>query len=147
MSALVDAWQAALAAEHRAYFGYGLLGPQLPANHQPLAHTDQTAHQTLRDATSAAIAAAGLAPVEPAADYPLGAVTNGSDAITLAAGLEDSCATAWRYLYARAATTSGARAPRLRPSAQRALTASAVRAALWRRMLDPATATEPFPGI
>lgn len=148
MSALDDAWQAALGAEHQAVFGYALLGPQLAGDQLQLAVTCSDAHETLRDATEAALAAAGLDPEQSRADYPsLYPVRDPAAARTLAARLEDDCAAAWRYLYATAADESGARARGLRRDAQRALTASAVRAARWRVVAGTTPATTPFPGV
>jgi hypothetical protein len=143
---VAPAWQSALAAEHRAVFGYGLLGPQLKGSDQALAVACSDAHEQLRDATVAALSAAHLVPVAPAADYPdLGTVASSAAARVLAVHLEDACAAAWRYLYFRAASGDGDAA--LRDTAQAALTASAVRATKWRSLVDPSAATTPFPGI
>lgn len=140
MSAVDDAWQAALAAEHQAAFGYPLLGPQLSGAQRDLARSCQAAHEALRDATEQRIAAAGLTPVPPKGDYAaLYPVDSATAARALAVRLESACAAAWRYLYATAAESSGNRA--LRGQAQQALTASAVRAARWRG------SSVPFPGI
>jgi hypothetical protein len=148
MCALERAWQAALAAEQEATFGYGLLGPQLPGAQQPLAVACSNAHESLRDSTALAIAAVGLTPVSPLADYPaLYPVPDAPAARRLAIRLEDDCAAAWRYLYLRAASVAGARARALRQRAQGALTASALRGTQWRSLTDPAHATTPFPGI
>jgi hypothetical protein len=146
---LQDAWQAALGAEQRAAFGYGLLGAHLHGSPQlPLAITCSDQHEALRDATEQAIAAAGLTPQAPAADYPdLYPVTSAAQAGALAVRLEDDCATAWRYLYAVAAQPNGTQARALRSTAQSALTASAVRATQWRRVTDPSAATVAFPGL
>ena len=98
------AWQAALAAEHQAAFGYPLLGPQLSGADRELARRCQDEHESLRNATSARLAAAGLDPVAPLGDYPaLYPVVGVRAARALAVRLEDECATAWRYLYAAAA--------------------------------------------
>jgi hypothetical protein len=144
---VLAAWQAALAAEHQAVFGYGLLGPQLRGAAQRLAVQCSDAHEALRDATEQTLAAAGHTPVPPAADYPqLYPVPDAMAAGALAARLEDDCAAAWRYLYAQ--TAAGATVPAgLRGLAQVALTASAVRATRWRYLADPAHATTPFPGV
>jgi hypothetical protein len=146
MSAVDDAWQAALAAEHQAAFGYPLLGPQLSDAQQELARICQAAHEALRDTTAARIAAAGLTPVAPLGDYPgLYPVSGGSAARALAVRLESECAAAWRFLYATAAAES---APSdLRGPAQQALTASAVRTTRWRLAAGTSPATVPFPGI
>jgi hypothetical protein len=148
MTRLDSAWQAALAAEHQAAFGYTLLGPQVTGADQQRAITCSNAHESLRDATSVAIAAAGLTPVPPLADYPaLYPVTDAAAARELAVRLEDDCAVAWRYLYLQAASTTGVRATSLRGSAQQALTGSAVRAAQWRASTTPTHATTAFPGV
>lgn len=148
MTALSSAWQGALAAEHEAVFGYALLGPHLSGEQLQLAVTCSDAHETLRDATSNALAAAGLPPQPPAADYPaLYPVRNAAAARALAIRLEDGCAAAWRYLYAQAAAAHGPRARALRAAAQHALTASAVRAVRWRAITTPRHATTPFPGL
>ena len=145
MSDLDRAWQAALAAEHQAVFGYGLLGPRLRGAQHMLAVSCAAAHEALRDATEASMAGSGLQPVSPRADYPpLYPVSDAGQARALAARLEDDCAAAWRYLYAQAARAGAtARAAQ----AQVALTASAVRATLWRLLVSPADATRPFPGV
>jgi hypothetical protein len=148
MSALTAAWQAALAAEHQAVFGYALLGPHLTGADQQLAVASSDAHESLRDRTEASLDAAGLTPVAPRVDSPsLYPVTSARSARALALRLEDECASAWRFLYAQAASGPGARAAALRTSTQSALTASAVRASRWRVIVDPARPTTPFPGI
>ncbi len=146
---LEDAWQAALAAEHQALFGYGVLGPHLSNADTDLAYTCVGAHETLRDTTTAAIGAAGLTPVTPLADYPaLYPVDDDASARRLAIRLEDDCALAWRFLYLQAASQPSARAMTvLRRSAQAGLTGSAVRAARWRALADPGHASIAFPGI
>ena len=146
MTAVVVAWQAALAAEHRAVFGYGLLGPHLTGAQQVLAVTSSDAHEQLRNQTAAALTRAGVTPVAAAVDYPdLYPVTDAASARRAAVGLEDGCAAAWRYLYLQAAGETPD--PVARTAAQQGLTASAVRAAQWRVLSTPAAATDPFPGI
>lgn len=148
MGELEDAWQAALAAEHEAVFGYALLGARLRGAQQQLAMTCSDGHEGLRNATTDALAGAGLVPVPPAADYPaLYPVDGPAAARALAIRLEDGCATAWRYLYLQVASTSDERAGTLRRAAQAALSASAGRAARWRAIATPNDAFRPFPGI
>ena len=162
MSGLVPAWQAALAAEHQAVYAYALLGPRVSAADSALVRSSATAHAALRDATSAALLAAGVAPEPPRPDYPsLYPVPDAAAARTVAVRVEDACAAAWRALYAAAATTSAparasgatasaapAPAPaRVRSAAQQGLTASAVRATRWRLRSGASGATTPFPGI
>lgn len=145
MSDLDRAWQAALAAEHQAAFGYGLLGPRVRGAERSLAVSCEAAHEALRDATEASMTGSGLRPVPPRADYPaLYPVHDAAQARTLAVRLEDDCAAAWRYLFAQAALAGAA--ARI-AEAQAALTASAVRATQWRALISPADATRPFPGV
>lgn len=149
MTTLTEAWQAALAAEHRAAFGYGLVGAQLHGTSQigqVIACSD--AHEDLRDSVQAAMTAAQVVPDPPAADYPeLYPVFTPAQARAVAVRLEDDCAAVWRFLYSVAAGTPGAQATAVRASAQGALTASAVRATSWRRILTPTAATVAFPGL
>jgi hypothetical protein len=148
VSTLDTAWQAALAAEHQAVFGYGLLGVHVGGAEKQLAYTCYAAHGALRDSVSVALVAAGLTPVPPEADYPsLYPVPDAGAARRLAVRLEEDCAAAWRYLYLTTASVVPAGPTGLRGDAQTALTASAVRATRWRRLVTPAAATTPFPGV
>ena len=161
MTDLGDAWQSALAAEQRARFGYGLLGPRLGGAAAGSARTAQAAHEQLIADTGTAMAAAGITPAAPAADYPdLYPVDSAGAAVRLALRLEEGAAAAWRFAYATAAGTesvsvphsSGAAAPAeparsVRTLAQRALIDSAVRATQWRLTGHLGTPSIPFPGI
>jgi hypothetical protein len=142
---VVDAWQAALAAEQQAAFGYALLGPRLPASQQPLARSAQAGHEATRDATAVAITRAGATPHAPAGDYPALYPRAGSPR-TLAAELEDDCAGAWRFLYAQAAA-AGQTETAVRSEAQAALIASAVRATQWRKLSGATHRVQAFPGL
>lgn len=154
MSSVLDAWQAALAAEYTAAFGYSVLGPHLPAGQQMQARTDQQDHRDLVSTAAAQLDAAGATPVPPQSDYPVPAPLTGAAAAQQAAELEQACAAGWRYVIAVAAAVDSSRdgldeasIRSLRVSAQSALTAAAVRAVRWRRVTDPAHATVPFPGM
>ena len=140
---VLAAWQAALAAEQRAAFGYALLGPRLPSADRALGHGCQAEHEQLRDASADAIAAAGTPPAAPRGDYPE-LYPAARSPRTLAARLEDDCAAAWRYLYEQAASGSGA-VP-VRVQAQRALSASAARATRWRVRAHSRRPVVAFPG-
>ncbi|MDT4944586.1 MAG: hypothetical protein QOH14_1319 [Pseudonocardiales bacterium] len=148
MTALDDAWQRALGAEHQAVFGYALLGAHLDtAADADRARACQDQHATLRDHTAAAIIAAGQTPDPPHADYPaLYPVRDAPAARSLAVRLEEDAAAAWRFLYAVAAAAPAPPAG-LRAAAQQALTAGAVRATRWRVAAGAATPTVAFPGI
>jgi hypothetical protein len=157
VSDLLVAWQAALAAEHQAVYAYALIGPRVTAADAGLVRRCAAAHAALRDATLAALLAAGAAPDPPRPDYPaLYPVPDAAAARRVAVRVEDACAVAWRVLYAAAcapaAAGSSSSAPTpsrraLRTAAQQGLTASAVRATRWRVRSGAATATTPFPGI
>ena len=138
-----DAWQAALAAEHAAVYGYGIVGPRVPAAERSLARRCEDQHQRLRDQTVAALAAGGHAPVPPEPSYPMPfAVVDAASARRFALRLETDAAAAWRYLVAMSDPDSS-----VRTSASQALTDTAVRAFLWRRLISPAVPTVPFPGM
>jgi hypothetical protein len=144
VSDYTDAWQAALAAEQQAAYGYPVLGPKLDAQDAKLARTCQADHEQLRDDTAAAIAAAGTTPWPPQGDYPA-LYPLAHDPRGLAATLEDDCAAAWRALYSATATPDGPRA--VRNQAQGQLTASALRAMQWRLRAGTANPAVAFPGI
>jgi hypothetical protein len=140
----VAAWQGALAAEQQAAFGYALLGPHLGAERRGLARSCQAIHEQLRDDTADALAAAGVEPGAPQGDYPQ---LYGVAPLTLAAGLEDDCAAAWRFFYAAvAAVVAGGTNARLRADAQRGLIDSAVRATRWRMIAGAPRPVVAFPG-
>lgn len=144
MSGYTAAWQAALAAEQQAAFGYGVLGPKLGSRDATLARTCQADHERVRDDTAAAIAAAGSTPRAPQGDYPA-LYPLAADPRDMAATLEDDCAAAWRAFFAALATPDGPDA--LRRQAQDQLTASALRAMRWRLRAHAATPVAAFPGI
>lgn len=144
MTALVDAWQAALAAEQRAAFGYTVLGPKLPVGRQHLARTCQAEHEGARNATTADLTAQGDTPRAPAGDYP-DLFPLAARPQQLAATLEDECAAAWRYLFLVASGVADT-GP-LRRGAQAQLTACAIRAVRWRSHLGPKLAVQAFPGM
>jgi hypothetical protein len=144
VTALSAAWQRALATEQQAAFGYALLGPRLPARLQPDALSCQTVHEDLRDQTASTITALGVVPVAPLGDYP-GLYPLAKAPGRLAAHLEDECAAGWRYLYSVAAATTAAGAART--TAQRELTASAVRATQWAVRSHSGRPVVAFPGI
>jgi Domain of unknown function (DUF4439) len=146
-SAVVEAWQAALAAEHAAVFGYGSLGPHLPPTRADQARIFERSHRGLRDTVIDQMGAVGIDPVAARADYPVPfALTTGPRADRYAQRLEEGCAAAWRFVVASAAEQPQP-FTELRGFAVGALTASAVRAMQWRELLTPATPTVAFPGV
>lgn len=132
----VAALQAALAAEHAAVYGYGIVGSMLSGASQATAYKDWVAHQVARDTLEAMLTKLGATPVaaSPAYELPF-AVTNAQEASRLAAALEEGVTRAYLAVVAvsnRALRSFGALA--MQPPASRA--------AAWR-----GGKTEAFPGM
>jgi len=131
----VAALQAALAAEHAAVYGYGVVGAMLTRTSRSLAYTDWRTHEIARDKVAAMLVKLGATPVAASPAYTLPfAVTDASSAKRLAAVLEDGVTRAYLGLVAvndRSLRTFGALA--MQPPASRA--------AAWRG------STVAFPGM
>jgi hypothetical protein len=136
-----DAWQAALAAEHAAVYGYGAVGAHVRGTARADVVAAETAHRGRRDALSTRLGSAGLTPAAAAPAYTLPfRVVDAPAAFRLAVELEEGTARAWR---AAVAALEGSD----RHVAAAALGDCAVRAARWRHLSAPATpATVAFPG-
>ncbi|WP_329123651.1 ferritin-like domain-containing protein [Streptomyces sp. NBC_01465] len=125
MSAL-DAAQAALAAEHAAVYGYGVVGGRVRAGRRDEAREAYAAHRSRRDGLVRTVRDLGGTPVVADAAYALPFAVTGSDAaVRLAAVLEDRVADVYSDL------VRAAEGP-LRREAAGALRESAVRAVRWR---------------
>ncbi|GAA3390209.1 ferritin-like domain-containing protein [Streptomyces roseoviridis] len=125
MTAL-DAAQAALAAEHAAVYGYGVVGARVGEERRPEATAAYEAHRARRDALRRTVRDLGGEPVAAAAGYALPfPVPDGAAAVRLAAVLEDRVAGVYSDLVRSA---DGA----LRRDAASALREAAVRAVRWR---------------
>jgi hypothetical protein len=131
----VAALQAALAAEHAAVYGYGIVGAMLAGRGQATARTDWTTHQQARDALTTMLGKLGATPVaaSPAYELPF-AVTDAKSARKLAAALEDGVTGAYLGLVAVSE-------PTLRAFGAAAMQPAATRAASWRGT------TVAFPGM
>jgi hypothetical protein len=126
MRKLVDAVQAALAAEHAAVYGYGVVGGRIDSSRQVEARGAYDAHRARRDALRREVRDLGGEPEPAAAAYALPfAVPDSAAAVRLAAELEDRLAGVYADLV-RAG--QGAR----RREAAAALREAAVRSARWR---------------
>ncbi|WP_405588624.1 ferritin-like domain-containing protein [Streptomyces sp. NBC_01190] len=135
MSTVLEAAQAALAAEHAAIYGYGVVGGRVASGRAAEARQAYEAHRACRDALSRTVGDLGGRPVAAAAAYSLPfAVTDPSAAVRLAAFLEERVAGAYGDLV-RAATGG------VRRDAAAALREAAVRAVRWRG------ASVAFPGL
>lgn len=121
----MTALQAALAAEHAAVYGYGVVGGRVGEPHRAEARAAYDAHRARRDALVRAVRDLGGTPLAASAGYALPfPVQDGTAAVRLAARLEERVAAVYSDLV-RAAT--GAR----RADAAGALRESAVRAVRW----------------
>ncbi|MFJ5778212.1 ferritin-like domain-containing protein [Streptomyces sp. NPDC093094] len=118
--------QAALAAEHAAVYGYGVVGGRIREGRRTEARGAYDAHRARRDTLAREVRDLGGEPVAAAAAYALPfAVTDSESAVGLAAELEDRVAGVYSDLV-RAST--GER----RAAAAEALREAAVRAVRWR---------------
>ncbi|WP_128976260.1 ferritin-like domain-containing protein [Streptomyces roseicoloratus] len=125
MSAL-DAAQAALAAEHAAVYGYGVVGARVDQARRAEATAAYEAHRARRDALRRTVRDLRGEPVAAAAGYELPfAVPDPAAAVRLAAVLEDRVAGVYSDL------VRSADGP-LRRDAAAALREAAVRAVRWR---------------
>ncbi|WP_411080582.1 ferritin-like domain-containing protein [Streptomyces sp. cmx-18-6] len=125
-SPVLTAAQSALAAEHAAVYGYGVLGGRVGAKRRTEASAAYDAHRARRDALARTVRDLGGAPVAADAAYALPfAVGDAAAAVRLAAVLEDRVAGVYSDLV-RAAEGPA------RADAAGALREAAVRAARWR---------------
>ncbi|MFF5017278.1 ferritin-like domain-containing protein [Streptomyces sp. NPDC001165] len=121
----LTALQAALAAEHAAVYGYGVVGGRIDQRRRTDARAAYDAHRARRDALVREVRDLGTQPVAASAAYALPfQVPDAAAAVRLAAELEERVAGVYADLV-RAAT--GAR----RASAAAALREAAVRAVRW----------------
>jgi hypothetical protein len=105
----IAALQAALAAEHAAVYGYGVVGALMQGNDQDIAMSYWTLHQNARDTLTEMIIRLGATPVAASAAYALPfAVDDAASARRLAAYLEDGVTRA--YLGIVAVSDTGLRA-------------------------------------
>ncbi|GGX20054.1 hypothetical protein GCM10010297_46610 [Streptomyces malachitofuscus] len=119
------ALQAALAAEHAAVYGYGVVGGRIGKERRTEARTAYDAHRARRDALVRTVKDAGGAPVAAAAGYALPfPVPNAAAAVRLAAELEDRVAGVYADLVRASA---GER----RRGAAEAMREAAVRSVRW----------------
>lgn len=122
----LTALQAALAAEHAAVYGYGVVGGRIREGRRTEAKSAYDAHRARRDALAREVRDLGGTPVAAAAGYALPFPVPDSDAaVRLAAELEDRVAGVYSDLVR--ATVDGRRT-----MAAEALREAAVRAVRWR---------------
>ncbi len=131
----IRALQSALAAEHAAVYGYGVVGAYLAGSSRAAATADWVAHQDARDELEAMLRSSGSQPGPAAVAYQLPIpVRTPGEAVSLAVILEDRIATAYLGLVALST-------PALRELGALQVRASALRATFWRG------STVAFPGL
>jgi hypothetical protein len=132
----------ALAAEHAAVWGYGVVGAALGEAGRPRAGDAESAHRGVRDQVSALLADRKADVVDAQGAYALPfPVLSEVDAAALAVVLEDGVATAWVRVLDQAAERS------TRELAVGVLSATEVRAVGWRIAAGKSPVTTPFPGL
>jgi hypothetical protein len=137
-----EALRGALAAEHAAVWGYGVVGAALGAGAASAAGAAETAHRDLRDRLTALLTERNAEPVPAKGGYVLPfPVLSEVDAAALGAVLEDGVAAAWVRVLGQAAERS------TRELAVGALSAAEVRAVAWRTAAGQAPVTRAFPGL
>jgi Domain of unknown function (DUF4439) len=131
----VQALQSALAAEHAAVYGYGVVGAYLTGSGRATATADWVAHQDARDELEAMLRSRGSQPGPAAVAYRLPIpVRAPAEAVSLAVILEDRVAAAYLRLVALSV-------PALRELGALQVRGAALRAAFWRG------STVAFPGL
>ncbi|MEN8656043.1 ferritin-like domain-containing protein [Streptomyces sp. 21So2-11] len=121
-----QAVQAALAAEHAAVYGYGVVGGRVGDDRRGEAREAYDAHRARRDALERTVRDLGATPVAAAAAYALPfPVPDAAAAVRLAAELEDRVAGVYSDLVRAAGGP-------LRREAAGSLREAAVRAVRWR---------------
>ncbi|MFF0788587.1 ferritin-like domain-containing protein [Streptomyces spiralis] len=122
----LKALQAALAAEHAAVYGYGVVGGRIRRERRAEARAAYDAHRARRDALVREVRDLGARPVAAAAGYALPfPVPDSATAVRFAAELEDRVAGVYSDLVR-------ARDGERRREAAEALREAAVRAVRWR---------------
>jgi hypothetical protein len=137
-----EALQKALAAEHAAVWGYGVVGAALGFEAREPAAAAEVAHRDARDRVITLLAGRSVEPVGAEGGYTLPfPVLSGADAAALGVALEDGVAGAWVRVLDQAAERS------TRELAVEALSAAEVRAVGWRIAANQSPVTKALPGI
>jgi len=132
----------ALAAEHVAVWGYGVVGAELGPDADGPAAAAEGAHRDVRDRLVALLEERAADPVPAQAAYTLPfPVLTAVDAAALAVVLEDGVAGAWVRVLGRAADRD------IRKLAVDTLSATEVRAVGWRTAAGQTPVTSAFPGL
>ncbi|MGK2903066.1 MAG: ferritin-like domain-containing protein [Mycobacterium sp.] len=131
----------AVAAEHGAIYGYGVVSAHSTPEDNSLVAEAMAQHRTRREEALVMLAEQSVTAPLPAAGYELPLeVTGPGDAAELAVRMESDTATAWRAVLEQAPT------PQERTFAVTAMTQAAVLAARWNQVLGATPITVAFPG-
>ncbi|MFL6095704.1 MAG: ferritin-like domain-containing protein [Blastococcus sp.] len=132
----------ALAAEHAAIWGYGVVGAALDGTARQAAEDAEAAHRDVRDQVGALLSGRHADVVDARGAYALPfPVLSAVDAAALGAVLEEGVATAWVRVLDQAAERS------TRELAVGVLSAAEVRAVGWRGAAGRTPITNAFPGL
>ncbi|MEZ0357556.1 hypothetical protein CRM90_09705 [Mycobacterium sp. ENV421] len=131
----------AVATEHAAIYGYGIVSAHSSPDENDLVSDAMAQHRERREAAIAMLTGRSVKAPVPAAGYQLPmAVNTPTDAGNLAIRMENDCATAWRAVIERATSDQD------RAFGVSALTDTAVLTARWKQALGIRPLTEAFPG-
>ncbi len=131
----------AVAVEHGAIYGYGLVSAHSTPEENALVATAMAEHRSRRESAITMLQARSVTPPLPAAGYQLPSpVADPSDAANLAIRMEEDTSVAWRAVLEQATS------PEDRAFAMTALTQTAVTAAKWRAIVNAWPVTVAFPG-
>ena len=135
----------AVAAEHAAIYGYGMVSAHVMPDDNELVSRAVAEHRDRREAAVALLNEQSVKVPLPAVGYELPIVVNSpADAAKLAVRMESDCAVAWRAVIEQA--RAGTDGEQDRSLGLTALTECAIMAARWRRVLSAWPVTEAFPG-
>ena len=131
----------AVAVEHAAIYGYGLVSAHVMPDDNELVSESLAQHRERREAAVKLMNERSVKAPLPAAGYQLPMVVNTStNAAKLAVRMESDCAVAWRAVLEQTDSEQD------REFGTTALTQCAVLAARWRKVLGAWPVTEAFPG-
>lgn len=131
----------AIATEHSAIYGYGLVSAHSAPETNWLVSAAIAEHRERREAAIALLEQRQVTPPLPAPGYQIPMrVDDPKDAAKLAVRMEEDGATAWRAVVEQATEAE------VRTFALEALTQSAVAAARWTQIVGTGPVTVAFPG-
>lgn len=131
----------AVAAEHAAIYGYGVVSAHIMPAQNELVSKALAEHRDRRESAVSMLGQQSVKAPLPAAGYQFPfVVKNSIDAAKLAIRMEGDCAVAWRAVLEQSDSEQD------REFALKALTQCAVTAAQWRQVLGAWPVTAAFPG-